>query len=83
MGQRGALILILIMVSCELTIPESVEDTKLMVALIKRLSSSATKCPKAFTLTIKCYDFVTFPYVPAIDFAVLFYILYICIFCRI
>ena len=78
------LIIIFIMESCELTIPESVEDTKLMVALIKRLSSSATKRPKAVTLiTIKCYDFVTFPYVPAIDFAVLFYILYICIFCRI
>ena len=71
------------MVSCELTIPESVEDTKLMVALIKRLSSSATKRPKAVTLTIKCYDFVALPYVPAIDFAVLFYILYICIYCRI
>ena len=67
MGQRGALILILIMVSCELTNPESVEDTKLMVALIKRLSSSATKSPKAVILTIKCHDFVTFPYVSAID----------------
>ena len=66
------LILIFIMVSCELTIPESIEDTKLMVALIKRLSSSATKWLKAVTLTIKCHDFVTFPYVPAIDFAVLF-----------
>ena len=48
------LILILIMVSCELTISESVEDTKLIVVLVKRLSNSATKRPKAVTLTIKC-----------------------------